>query len=66
MGIWFWLKMVVMDRILGFRYFAPFRDGEEQNVENPPRASRPKAGQALPRGEWFCTKIAADRLVSIF
>jgi hypothetical protein len=27
--------MVLMDGILNFHYFAPFRDGEEQNAENP-------------------------------
>ncbi|MEQ8422466.1 MAG: hypothetical protein RIB64_20835 [Arenibacter algicola] len=35
-----------MYRILGFRYFAPFRDGEEQNVENPP-LTPPKRGMVL-------------------
>jgi len=35
--------MVVMDRILGFRYFAPFRDGENKMWKTHP--------QPLPRGE---------------
>jgi hypothetical protein len=27
--------MVVMDGILGFQHFSPFREGEKQNAENP-------------------------------
>ncbi len=39
----------MVDSILDFQYFAPFRDGEEQNVENPPLTPAEKAGQAPPK-----------------
>ena len=56
-GLWLLWRMVVMDGILNFQHFSPFRDGEEQNAENPLLSSRGKptpnsrikAGQAPPK-----------------